>query len=221
MKDSFLYPIIFMLIMVVLFSGILAVTYRFSEAKIQDYQTDSYQKMILSTLATKIAEITQQNPQDIMAAYPKSFEQYIRQLTPQGFKHKVYQAVVDEEVVAYSFEIKGKGLWGTMRALVSTTPDFRTILDFNIVSQQETPGLGARIEEEWFLSQFRDRIFVVNPESEDDVTQSYEFISEAQTPENDRQLKRVTGATITSDSVIKMLRAEFNYIYSYVRSNEL
>ncbi|MFA7214301.1 MAG: hypothetical protein WC111_10470, partial [Candidatus Cloacimonadaceae bacterium] len=111
MKDSFLYPIIFMLIMVVLFSGILAVTYRFSEAKIQDYQTDSYQKMILSTLATKIAEITQQNPQDIMAAYPKSFEQYIRQLTPQGFEREVYQAVVDEEVVAYSFEIKGKGLW--------------------------------------------------------------------------------------------------------------
>lgn len=221
MKDSFLFPIIFMLIMMVLFAGILAVMYRLSEEKIQNYQDDSSKKKILSSLATKIGEVSGQSPQEIMAAYPASFELYVQQLDPQGFERKVYQAVVNDAVVAYCFEIKGKGLWGTMQALVSTSTDFMTILDFKILNQQETPGLGARIEEEWFLSQFRDRIFVVNPESTKDVTQSYEFIAETQTPENERQLRRVTGATITSDSVITMLRAEFNYIYDYVRSNEL
>ena len=210
-----------MLINVVLFTGILAVMYRYSEGKIQTYETASYQQKILGTMAAKIAEVTKQTPQEIIADYPHSFEQYVQQLEPKDFEREVYQAVVDDEVVAYCFEIKGNGLWGSMRALVSTSTDFKTILDFAIVNQQETPGLGARIEEKWFLDQFQNRLFVVNPESKEDVTQSYEFIAETQTPETDRQLRRVTGATITSDSVIKMLRAEFNYIYDYVRSNEL
>jgi Na(+)-translocating NADH:ubiquinone oxidoreductase C subunit len=195
--------------------------FRFSEEKIRTYEDDTYQKKILSTMVTQIAEATEQSPDEIIAAYPESFEQYVQQLKPDGFERKVYQAVVDSAVVAYCFEIKGNGLWGSMSALVSTSTDFRTILNFAIVNQQETPGLGARIEEDWFLSQFQNIVFVVNPESTEDVTQSYEFISESQKPENDRQLKRVTGATITSDSVIKMLRAEFNYIYDYVRSKEL
>ena len=185
------------------------------------FRSSSYQQKILSTLSAKIGEVTQQSPEQIMAAYPGSFEKYVQKLEPKDFEREVYKAVVADTVVAYCFEIKGNGLWGSMRALVSTSTDFKTILDFAIVNQQETPGLGARIEEKWFLDQFQNRLFVVNPESKDDVTQSYEFIAETQTPATDRQLRRVTGATITSDSVIKMLRAEFNYIYDYVRSNEL
>lgn len=221
MKDSFWFPIVFMLINVVLFTGILAVMYRYSEEKIQTYETASYEQKILSTFSAKIAELTQQSPKEIIASYPSSFEEYVQKLEPKDFEREVYQAVVDDTVVAYCFEIKGNGLWGSMRALVSTSTDFKTILDFAIVNQQETPGLGARIEEKWFLEQFQNRLFVVNPQSTEDVTQSYEFIAETQSPETDRQLRRVTGATITSDSVIKMLRAEFNYIYDYVRSNEL
>lgn len=154
MRDKFLYPIIFMLIMMVLFAGVLAVAYRFSEETIENYQTDTYQKLILSALATKIAEVSGQTPQEVINAYPASFEKYVKQLHPQDFDREVFQAMVDDQVVAYCFEIKGKGLWGTMRALISTSTDFKTILDFKIVNQQETPGLGARIEEDWFLSQF-------------------------------------------------------------------
>jgi Na+-transporting NADH:ubiquinone oxidoreductase subunit C len=221
MKDSFGYPIIFMLIMVIIFGGILAVMYRVSEAKIKDYQIDTYQKAILGTLAGKIADITEQSREDILQNYPKSFDRYVQKLEVPGFERKMYQATVADKVVAYCFEIGGKGLWGTMQALISTSTDFRIILDFEIVDQQETPGLGARIEEDWFLEQFRNRLFVVNPESSEDVTQGYEFIAETQTPEHEGQLRRVTGATITSDSVIKMLRAEMNYIYNYLRTSEL
>ena len=112
-------------------------------------------------------------------------------------------------------------MWGTMKALVSTTTDLTTIIDFAIVDQMETPGLGARIEEEWFLSQFRGKKIIQRPDDADDVTIPYEFIAETLSPENDLQLRRVTGATITSDSVLRMLRTEFNYIYSFFRENSL
>ena len=126
MKDTFWFPIVFMLINVLIFTGILAVMYRFSEVKIQTYEEDIYQKKILGTMAAEIAEATEQSPGDIIAAYPGSFELYVRQLEPKDFEREVYQAVVDDEVVAYCFEIKGNGLWGSMRALISTSTDFKT-----------------------------------------------------------------------------------------------
>nr|MDK2850358.1 Na+-transporting NADH:ubiquinone oxidoreductase subunit [Candidatus Cloacimonadota bacterium] len=221
MKDSFWYPIVFMLIMVVIFTSILSVMYRFNQDKIMRQERDSYQRAVLSTLASAIAEYTGESRESIMAAYPESYDTYVVSQNYPGFERECFQAKVDDEILAYCFEIRGKGLWGSMQALVSTSVDLRTILDFAIVSQQETPGLGARIEEDWFLSQFRDRLFVVNPDAEGDVSQSYEFIAETQVPENDRQLRRVTGATITSDSVVKMLHDEFNYIYKYFRENVL
>ncbi|MDD2210082.1 MAG: FMN-binding protein [Candidatus Cloacimonetes bacterium] len=221
MKDSFLFPIVFMLIMVLIFAGILSIAFRTSESKIEAHRQNTYQKRILSTLSAKIAETTGSKADKILAQYPESYEKYVYKINNKNLGRNAYRAVVADSTVAFCFEIGGKGLWGTMQALVSTSTDFRTILDFAIVEQQETPGLGARIEEEWFLAQFRNRLFVTAPDAPGDVTRKYEFIAETQEPENDGQLKRVTGATITSDSVIKMLRDEINYIYKYLRNNEL
>jgi Na+-transporting NADH:ubiquinone oxidoreductase subunit C len=216
MKDSFFFPILFMLIMVVIFVGVLALMFRVNEPKIEAYKQDSFQKQVLQLLAGRISEATGEEAESILAAYPASYERYVKPLQVEGLERRAFIAVVQDSTVAYCFEIRGKGLWGSMKGLVSTTTDFRSIVDFAIVDQMETPGLGARIEEDWFLAQFRDRLFVQNPEAED-VTSSYEFISETQMPEHDAQLKRVTGATITSDSVVKMLRDEFNHIYKYMR----
>jgi len=216
MKDSFLFPIVFMLIMVVIFVGILAVMYRLSEEKIAAYQQDVFQRQVLALMVGKIAEATNEDVSAILDAYPESYELYVKAVNTEGLERQTFIAQVADSTVAYCFEIKGKGLWGSMKALVSTTTDFRTIVDFAIVEQMETPGLGARIEEDWFLAQFRDRLFVQSPDAED-ITSSYEFIAETQVPEREDQLKRVTGATITSDSVVKMLRNEFNHIYRYMQ----
>ena len=218
MKDSFLYPIVFMLIMVIIFVGILAVMYRNSEGKIEEYKRDVYQVQVLKLLSSKIAEATGIAAEDIVAAYPDSYESYVKAVEFDGLQRNAFSAVAGDSTLAYCFEIAGKGLWGSMKALISTTTDIRTIVDFAIVEQMETPGLGARIEEDWFLDQFRNRSFALSPE-EEDVTVNYEFIAETQEPENDSQLKRVTGATITSDSVLRMLRSEFNHIYRYMQES--
>ena len=95
-----------------------------------------------------------------------------------------------------------------------------TILELRLVSQMETPGLGARIEEDWFLSQFKDRLFVYNPMSESDVSKKYDFIAETQTPKDDSELRGVTGATITSGAVLQMLKDEITYIYNAFEREE-
>ncbi|MDZ4181684.1 MAG: FMN-binding protein, partial [Candidatus Cloacimonadaceae bacterium] len=125
-----------------------------------------------------------------------------------GIDRVIYASVVGDSVIAYCTDIGGKGLWGSMRALVSTNRSFDTILDFAIYEQMETPGLGARISEEWFLKQFRGRPLISGGEAI-----QLDLIPEKQESADPTQINQVTGATITSASVLKMLRSELSYIY--------
>lgn len=214
MKDSFLYPIVFMLIIVIIFVGVLAVAYRSSESKIQKYRIDEYNKTVLKLVASEIAAASGEDADNIIGDYPESFAKYVQELPESGLGKRAFSAVVNDSTVAYCFEIKGKGLWGTIRALVALSTDYRTIIDFALVDQMETPGLGARIEEPWFLGQFRNRLFILNPGA-DELTGKYEYIAETQEPESELQLKRVTGATITTDAVVRMLKGEISEIYKH------
>jgi len=66
---------------------------------------------------------------------------------------------------AYSAEIDGTpylavkitnpGLWGPITAILAADPPAERILGFEILEQQETPGLGGRIGEAWFTEQFK------------------------------------------------------------------
>ena len=50
----------------------------------------------------------------------------------------------------------GPGLWGSIEGYVAISKDYSTILGLTFITQSETPGLGGRIGEEEYLSQFRD-----------------------------------------------------------------
>ncbi|MDP2172516.1 MAG: FMN-binding protein [Candidatus Cloacimonadaceae bacterium] len=207
-KDTMLYPIVFMLIISFIFVGVLAAMYRSSEGKIKRYQTEQYQKLVLKLLSGSISSSTGISEAKLMADFPASFNKYITEKKDKGIGRRIFLASVNDSILAYCTDIGGKGLWGSMRALVSTNTSFDTILDFAIYAQMETPGLGARIGEEWFLKQFRGR-----PVIKSGKVLSLELIPEKQPSSNPLQINQVTGATITSVSVLKMLREELSYVY--------
>jgi Na+-transporting NADH:ubiquinone oxidoreductase subunit NqrC len=49
----------------------------------------------------------------------------------------------------------GAGLWGTITVALTFSTDGQTLHGAKVYSQVETPGLGSRIEELWFLSQLQ------------------------------------------------------------------
>lgn len=53
--------------------------------------------------------------------------------------------------------LEGPGLWGTISIMAGFEEDLQTYTGIAIVSQNETPGLGARIEEPWFTAQFKGK----------------------------------------------------------------
>jgi len=213
-RDSLIYPIVFVLAISVVFVGILAVLYRSNEAKIMNNRLDSYQKMVLQLMSVKIGEAAEIKPFWLMNNYPASYHEYIREIKVPGLDRRCFQAVVNSQTVALCFEINGKGLWGTMTALAAFDPEVKTLLGLAIYDQMETPGLGARIEESWFLDQFNNiGIIKANPQTNDYVI-DFSLIPEGKKAADPSQIQQVTGATITSRSVIQMLKTEINAIYA-------
>lgn len=212
-KDTMFYPILFMLVTCLLFVGVLSAMYRSSEEKIKTDKKDSYQKIILNLLAEPISEKSGSDSASLLADYPNSFSKYIARTTFEGLGTPIYIAKVNNEVVGYCADITGKGLWGTMRALTALSPDFTTLQGLAIYEQMETPGLGARIGEDWFLQQFKSIPIIKTDASEGDRIINLELIPEGQKATSPLQIQQVTGATITSSSVTRMIKNELNNVY--------
>lgn len=93
-----------------------------------------------------------------------------------------------------AFEFYGPGLWGPISGVVSINSDLSTIKTIKILRQEETPGLGARITEESFLKQFRNKWFVPR----------LIFMPEGRSSAKN-EVDAITGATGSSKALEKLL----------------
>jgi len=55
----------------------------------------------------------------------------------------------------YAADFSGPGLWGTIYGVVAVDGQVGRIEGISILSHNETPGLGGRIDEAWYKDQFR------------------------------------------------------------------
>ena len=83
----------------------------------------------------------------------------------------------------------GAGLWGTITAAVGLDAAGKVVTGVSFLRQNETPGLGARIEEPWFKNQFKGKTgpFRMGPEG-----------TRSAAPD---EFDALTGATVTSTAV--------------------
>ncbi len=82
----------------------------------------------------------------------------------------------------------GVGLWGAIRAVVGFDAAGDRLTGIEFLEQNETPGLGARIEEAWFKNQFKGK------------RGPFEMVPEG-APSKENEFDAITGATITSKGV--------------------
>ena len=92
---------------------------------------------------------------------------------------------------SYAFISAGPGLWGEIEAVMAFNTDLETFTGVDFIKQNETPGLGARITEEWFKQQLRGK----NPP----LTLAAEGESEGP-----NEIDAITGATRTSNYVLQL-----------------
>jgi len=96
-------------------------------------------------------------------------------------------------LAGYVFVRDGAGLWGTITAVVGLDPALGSLTGVTFVKQNETPGLGARIAEDWFKKQFRGK---AGP---------FSFVDEGTRSTSKQVFDAITGATITTRAVRDIL----------------
>jgi Na+-transporting NADH:ubiquinone oxidoreductase subunit C len=100
----------------------------------------------------------------------------------------------------YIIPVRGAGLWGAIWGYISLKDDFSTVYGAVFDHAGETPGLGAEIAEKGFQKQFlgkkiyREGKFV-----------AVEVVKSGSAPLNDYSVDGITGGTLTSKAVGKML----------------
>ncbi len=145
--------------------------------------------------ATK-ERITAQKEREAQAARKEALPQARRfeAVERDGFRYAVGYGANDE-VVGYTFMAGGSGYSSTIETVVGVDTSWR-VVEIEIVFQQETPGLGARVvevrggeEEPFFEEQF------------DGMTADSLEVSQDGGP-----LDSITGATISSRAVTRSVK---------------
>ncbi len=184
-RETRAYPVVFMLVITIIFIGILATFYQLSLERVESYRQTMMRKMVLSVFELSTEDIN------------KNFADFIETKNIDNLMY--YEAVKDSVSLGYCFPISGSGLWGTIQALLAVTPNFSEIINIDILDQNETPGLGGRITEGWFRDQFQGKALLI-----DDVPQLFSMI-----PENEKtksnEICQITGATASSKAVVDMI----------------
>jgi Na+-transporting NADH:ubiquinone oxidoreductase subunit C len=205
------YPFFFMVALTVFFVAILGLLFHSSEQKIKDQQILAYQTQLVNIFADSLAAVTKIDKSTLtdLKNIPNTYKTYFKKETQPIL---YYRVETPGKLLGYCFDISGSGLWGTMNAFVGMTPDLNRIVNFTIYQQQETPGLGARVSENWFKKQFADKLLRVNGK-----ILYYALVPEGASP-GDSEIRQITGATITSSSVSKMLQKEMTRIIPLIQA---
>jgi len=141
-KDSIPYVVLFTFVACAVFVLVLSVANEGTKGRVAANKEYAVQSAILGAFGIPFAD---------RAAAARAFSSSVVPLGTDGFKS--WKATIEgAEYVAV--EQSGAGLWGTISVILATTSDGDRVRGVRIVAQNETPGLGGRIEEPWFLGQY-------------------------------------------------------------------
>jgi len=177
-----IYPILFMVVITVVFISVVSGIYLATEERVKLNEALFLRSAVLYAADISVPE----DAEEVQEVYQKRVEEVINEETgdPKYFR------ILDEggNLNGYAVYAQGPGLWGQIVAIVGFEADLTTLTGVEFIKQNETPGLGARITENWFKEQFRGKEgpFTLVPE-------------ERETEQN--EINAITGATRTSTSV--------------------
>ena len=95
-------------------------------------------------------------------------------------------------IAGYGVLIEGSGFQGPIKLMVGFDTTMTKLTGLEVIENIETPGLGNRITEEWFKKQFVGRVPPIE-------------VVKGKKPVNEHEIQAITGATISSRSVVRIV----------------
>lgn len=194
-KKQILYPVIFMLLLTMVYTFLLAFINESTAALIDEQETLNIKRSVLYVLDHPVGKSIKSTYDAVIVE--SSFEETL-----------YYEYLNNGSLSGYAFPFTGTGLWGSISGYIAFSPDFSEILGIDFVAHSETPGLGGRIDETSFKEQFRGL----------SVKQVDTIIFK---PSEGGNIDAITGATLTSDAVRKIVNAFITDILSFAKEANL
>lgn len=145
-KDKFYYPVLVMIIITAVFTFLLAWLNNVTEEVIALNEETELRRKILYVFNI---DVPSNEPEEI----ERVFNEHVK--SEKIGDETVYYIEEDGEIVGYAFPVDGIALWGSLSAYIGISADYSELLGIEFIHHSETPGLGGRIDEEWFKEQFR------------------------------------------------------------------
>jgi Na+-transporting NADH:ubiquinone oxidoreductase subunit C len=196
MKNSFIYPIIFMMAVTAVFISVLAGLNFVTADTISFNQESQLQQKILY-----IFDILPEGgmEKDIERVFNDSV------IEKEWGDLKGYALVEGGQEIGYAVPINGAGLWGSITGYVGLNKDYTEIIGIEFVTQSETPGLGGRISENSYKDQYRG--IDISGKTDNFIISS---------PQPDSNVDAIAGATQTSAAVVKIVNENIKLFFREV-----
>ncbi len=180
-KQSLVYTVIFTFIVSFVFVLVLSFANEGTRERVELNQQLNRQRAILNALGVEYS-----GPDQVLSLFED-----VEEVERGGMTF--YRTVVDGEQ-AYAKEFNGSGLWGNINGIIAVDGEVNRTLGLEIISHNETPGLGGRIDEPWFKEQLRNERIV-------DGTIRVSGAGEGDEDHDNGEIDAITGASRTSDAM--------------------
>lgn len=198
-KQSLMYTVIFTFIVSFLFVLLLAFADGATAERVALNQQLNRQRAILNAMGIEYGDA-----EDVQTRFDN-----VEQIERNGMV--LYRTEIDGETV-FAKEFAGSGLWGQINGVLAVDGGLDRTVGIEIISHNETPGLGGRIDEPWFKQQLRGER-IVNGMIE--VAGS----GDGDADHDNGQIDAITGASRTSESMDTILDKELTALQDALGGN--
>ncbi len=182
-----IFPVLFMLIITVVFIALVSGIYLATREMVLRNEKLYLKNAVLFAAGLPVPA----DPAQADAFYSSA----IGEVLDSDGNVKYYTVTSGTVISGYVFPASGPGLWGKIDAVVGFDASLSRLTGVDFTKQNETPGLGARISEDWFKLQFRGK------------TGPFTRVPEGTQSTSGGEFDAITGATITSAAVEKILNS--------------
>jgi len=188
-----------MFVLTLFFTSMVSAVKLFSEEKIETNQRVKLERIVLQVLGVPL---TEKSPDKSLS---KIFQEGIKTIQVEDKTLYVQYAQDNETILGYAFPVGGPGFWGPIYGMVAVDPQASRVLGIAFYKHSETPGLGARMTEDWFTEQFSDLpLFPISGEKK------IFYLKAGGTSQEPNELDAITGATGTSRGIETFLNRELD-----------
>ncbi len=192
--------VVYMFLISLFFASLVSAVKYLNEKTIASNQALKLQRIILKVLEIPVEKNT---PDDQIS---RLFMERIKNIQVED---RILYVGYEEDahtILGYAFPVGGPGFWGLIQGMVGVDPEVTKVLGIAFTKHSETPGLGGRITEDWFSSQFKGL-----PLHPIDGDKKIFYLKPAGTTGAPNELDAITGATNTSSAVEAFLNNDLDY----------